>query len=318
MKISDVLSSMLLGAGLAALSGVSLAGDPGVPAGADTPAAAGVTSAWGTERRTVTLANGLRMGYVELGDPTRPALVFLHGFTNSSLGYLPLGRLLAERYHVFLLDQRGHGASDKPECCYTRLDMAYDVKLFLDLKGIQRAHIAGHSMGGMVAPSFAAFWPERVDRLMIIGSSLGRRSLPTPDSPRPPPVLKGWDAEVRRLKDPIDPDSPFMRDWWNVPGVDEQTQSYMRRESARIPAAIWRAILDQGESAGDLRLTAHRVKAPTLLLFGGKDVLFSEQDNRELAAWLPHAKPVTLPELGHSLPEEDPRAVAEVLLEFLR
>lgn len=309
MRMPKKLSSLLLGAWLAALPGVSVA------APTDAPDA---TSALGVERKVVTLANGLRMGYVELGDPAKPALVFLHGFTNSSLGYLPLGRLLAQHYRVFLLDQRGHGASDKPECCYTRLDMAYDVKLFLDLMGIRRAHIAGHSMGGMVAPSFAAFWPERVDRLMIIGSSLGRRSLPSPDSPRPPPVLKGWDAEVRKLQDPIDPDSAFMRDWWNVPGVDERTQAYMRRESARIPAAIWRAILDQGESAGDLRLTVHRVKAPTLLLFGGKDVLFGAEDNRELAAWLPHAQAVTLPALGHSLPEEDPQAVATALLEFLR
>jgi len=292
--------------------GVCLTASPG-----DAPAS-GSEPARGVERKVVTLGNGLRMGYVELGDPGKPALVFLHGFTNSSLGYLPLGRLLAQRYHVFLLDQRGHGVSDKPECCYTRLDMAYDVKLFLDLKGIQRAHIAGHSMGGMVAPSFAAFWPERVDRLVIIASGLGRRSLPTPDSPRPAPVLKGWDAEVRKLQDPIDPDSAFMKDWWNVPGVDEQTQSYMRRESARMPAAIWRAILDQGEATGDLRLTAHRVKAPTLLLFGGKDVLFSAEDNREQAAWLPHAQTVTLPTLGHSLPEEDPQAVAAVMLQFLR
>ncbi|NBU25781.1 MAG: alpha/beta hydrolase [Gammaproteobacteria bacterium] len=301
--------------GLLITVGPALAAPVAAQAGVAPEAASGV---WGAERRTVTLANGLRMGYVELGDPGKPAFVFLHGFTNSSLGYLPLGRLLAQRYHVFLLDQRGHGASDKPQCCYSRLDMAYDVKLFLDLKGIRRAHVAGHSMGGMVAPTFAAFWPERIDHLVIIASGLGRRSLPTPDSPRPPPILKGWDAEIRKLQDPIDPDSAFMKDWWDVPGVDERTQSLMRRESARIPADIWRAILDQGESTGDLRLTAHRVKAPTLLLFGGKDVLFGAEDNREQAAWLPHAKTVTLAELGHSAPEQDPPAVAAAIFDFLK
>jgi len=306
MRVSKRLSSFLLGAWLAALPDVTAAG---------APAAA---SSWGAERSTVTLANGLRMGYVELGDPGKPVLVFLHGYTNSSLGYLPLGRLLAERYHVFLLDQRGHGASDKPECCYTRLDMAHDVKLFLDLKGIPRAHVAGHSMGGMVAPTLAAFWPERVDRLMIIGSTIGRRSRPSPDAPRPPPTFGPLDAEIRALKDPIDPDSAFMRAWWTVPGLDPQIQHHMRRESARIPADIWRAILDQGEVSRDLRTTAHRIQAPTLLLFGGKDALFSAEDNREMTTWLPQAKAVTLPELGHSLPEEDPAAVGAVLLDFLR
>lgn len=269
------------------------------------------------ERKTVTLANGLRMGYVELGDPGQPPLVFLHGYTNSSLGYLPLGRLLAKHHHVFLLDQRGHGASDKPECCYSRLDFAYDVKLFLDRMGLERADVAGHSLGGMIAPTVAAYWPERVDHLVIVASTLGRRSRPSPDAPQPEPVLKGWDAEIRKLKDPIDPDSPFLKSWWDVPGVDPAQQALMRRESARIPAAIWRAILDQGEVSADLRSTAHLVRAPTLLLFGGKDALFGADDDRELAAWLPHARTVTLPALGHSMPEEDPGAVAGVVLEFL-
>lgn len=273
---------------------------------------------WGAERRTVQLANGLRMGYVELGDPSRPALIFLHGYTNSSLGYLPLGRLLARDYHVFLLDQRGHGESDKPPCCYTRLDFAHDAKLFLDHFGIARAHIAGHSLGGMVAQTLAAFWPERIDRLMVIGSTIGRLSLPAPDSPPPPPTFGPLDAEIRALRDPIDPDSPFMKIWWTVPGLDPQIQYHMRRESARIPAAIWNAILDQGDVSRDLRTTAGRIRAPTLLLFGGKDTLFTADDNRELARWLPHAQAVTLPDLGHSLPEEDPQAVAEVLRQFLR
>jgi pimeloyl-ACP methyl ester carboxylesterase len=145
--------------------------------------------AWGSERKTVMLANGMQMGYVELGDPGKPPLVFLHGFTNSSLGYLPLGRLLAQHHRVFLVDQRGHGESSKPPCCYTRLDLAHDAKLFMDHFGLQRAHIAGHSLGGMVAQTLAAFWPERVDRLMVIGSTIGRRSLPSRDSPRPPPTF---------------------------------------------------------------------------------------------------------------------------------
>jgi pimeloyl-ACP methyl ester carboxylesterase len=109
-----------------------------------------------------------------------------------------------------------------------------------------------------------------------------------------------------------------MKVWWDVPGLDPKIQYHMRRESARIPADIWRAMLDQGEVSRDLRTTAHRITAPTLLLFGGKDALFSAEDNREMASWLPHAKVVTLEALGHSLPEEDPAAVGAELLAFLR
>jgi pimeloyl-ACP methyl ester carboxylesterase len=262
-------------------------------AAAAAPADDAAGAVWGAERKIVGLANGLRMGYVELGVKSKPTLVFLHGYTNSSLGYLPLGRLLAREYRVFLLDQRGHGESSKPACCYTRLDYAYDAKPFLDELGIARAHVAGHSLGGMVAQTFAAFWPERVDRLMIIGSTIGRRSRPSPDAPLPPPTFGPLDAAIKALKDPIDPDSAFMREWWDVPGLDPQIQYQMRRESARI-------------------------SAPTLLLFGGKDALFSAEDNKDMARWLPHAKVVTLADLGHSLPEEAPEAVAAALRQFLQ
>jgi pimeloyl-ACP methyl ester carboxylesterase len=290
----------------------------GIAMFANSAVAVGASKPWGAERKSTVLASGMRMGYVELGEPGKPVLLFLHGYTNSSLGYLPLGRLLATRYHVFLLDQRGHGETDKPECCYTRLDYAHDAKLFLDKMGVSRAHVAGHSLGGMVAQTFAAFWPERLDKLMVIGSTIGRRSLPSPESPPYPPTFGPLDAEIRALKDPIDPDSAFMKAWWEVPGLDPQIQYHMRRESARIPAHLWRAMLDQGEVSRDLRTTAKKITAPTLLLFGGKDALFKLADNKELMLWLPHAEVVTLEPLGHSLPEEDPKAVAEVLFRFLQ
>jgi len=281
------------------------------------PAADDAAKAFGVERKSVTLANGLRLGYLELGDSRQPTLLFLHGYTNSSLGYVPLARLLARDFHVLLLDQRGHGASGKPECCYTRLDFAYDVKLFMDHFGLERAHLAGHSLGGIVAQTVAAFWPERIDRLLILASTIGRRSRASPAEPAPPPVFGALDAEIRALRDPIDPDSAFMRLWWEVPTLDPQVQYWMRRESARIPAAIWRAMLDQGEVSRDLRTTAERIRAPTLLVFGANDALFSSADNQDMAAWLPRAEVTVLPELGHSFPEEHPPVVAEVIRRFL-
>lgn len=286
-----------------------------------TPAAAGADagiSAPIPERKAIRLPHGLTLGYLEFGDAAKPPLVYLHGITNSSLGYVPLGQRLARDFHVYLVDMRGHGISDKPECCYTRLDFAYDIKLLLDALGIPRAHVAGHSLGSMVAQTFAAYWPERVDRLVLIASTLGPPSPLKPDEPRPPPLLgAAWDAEIRKLEDPIDPDSPFMRSWWDVNGLDPAIQSMMRRESARIPARIWRAMLDQGASSRDLRITADWIRAPTLLVFGGKDVLFGQAEREDLIAWMPKAQVALFPELGHSLPEEDPVAVGTRLRDFL-
>lgn len=268
-------------------------------------------------RKTVVLANGMTLGYIELGEPSKPPLIFLHGITNSSLGYIPLGKLLARDFRVFLLDLRGHGASSKPECCYARVDFAYDVKLFLERVGIESADIAGHSLGSMVAHTFAAYWPDRTRKLVLIASTLGPPSPARPDGPRPAPLLGAWDAEIRKLRDPIDPDSPFMRSWWAVDGLDPAIQSMMRRESARIPANVWRAMLDQGASSRDLRVTVDWIQAPTLLMFGGKDSLFGPAERDELIAWMPRAEVALYPDLGHSLPEESPEVVAAGLRKFL-
>jgi pimeloyl-ACP methyl ester carboxylesterase len=269
-------------------------------------------------RKTVRLANGMTLGYIELGNPKNPPLVSLHGYTNSALAYLPLGRLLARDFHVFLLDMRGHGISGKPECCYSRIDFAYDIKLFLDHFGLDRADIVGHSLGSFVAQTFAAYWPERTRRLVLIASSAGRLTPIEPGKLRPPSALgAAADAAIRNLKDPIDPDSPFMIEWWNVPGLDQDSQRMMRRESARIPARIWRAIHDQGLSSVDLVATIHWIKAPTLLVCGGKDGLFGPAEREALMSYLPQARLALFPELGHSLPEENPPLVAASILDFL-
>jgi pimeloyl-ACP methyl ester carboxylesterase len=69
-----------------------------------------------------------------------------------------------------LLDQRGFGDSDRPQGGYEIRDLAADVVAFLDAASIDRATIVGHSMGSFVARCVAITFPERVDRLVLIGS----------------------------------------------------------------------------------------------------------------------------------------------------
>jgi pimeloyl-ACP methyl ester carboxylesterase len=78
--------------------------------------------------------------------------------------------LLSAEYHAFAFDQRGHGNSDKPECCYTGDDYAADVDAFMDAVGIEKATLVGDSSGGMIAQRVALDYPQRVSRLVLIGS----------------------------------------------------------------------------------------------------------------------------------------------------
>jgi pimeloyl-ACP methyl ester carboxylesterase len=125
-------------------------------------------------------------------------------------------------------------------------------------------------------------------------------------------------AEIRKLKEPIDPDSPFMVAWWSSPTpVDEDFIRRQRKDAAAIPLTVWLAVLDQGLSLGDLQSTLPQLKAPTLLIWGSMDPIFGEDDRQSLQAALPAAAVKIFEGLGHNPMWEQPRAVADVVNGFL-
>lgn len=257
-------------------------------------------------KKTVDLPDGIRMAYVEMGDPTGEPVVLIHGYTDNARDWVPLVPYLSKHDRLILVDIRGHGASSKPECCYTRLDFAYDVKLLLDALHIDRADIVGHSLGSIIAQTFAEYWPERTDRVVLISSTGG----PPPGAAPVKPKLD-YATEIRKLKEPIDPDSPFMIAWWDSPTpVDPDFIRRQRKDAAAIPLRVWLAVLDQGLAAMDLQATLPRLKAPTLLIWGSADPIMGEDVRKTLRDALPAAKVKVFPGLGHNPFWEDPAGVA--------
>lgn len=264
-------------------------------------------------RHTVALPDGITLGYVQMGNPHGVPVVLIHGYTDSDLDWAPLVPYLSQDFRLVIVDLRGHGESSKPECCYSRLDFAYDVKLLLDALGIARADIVGHSLGSIVAQTFAEFWPQRTQRVVLISSTGG----PPPGAqPRKPQF--DYAAAIRRLREPIDPDSAFMKEWWASPKpVDPQFMRRQRRNAAAIPLQVWLAVLDQGLVDSDLQRTLPRLRAPTLLIWGSADPIMEPAVRRTLRRALPRAKVVTFPGLGHNPFWEDPRGCAAVIDDFL-
>ncbi len=264
-------------------------------------------------KRSVTLANGETLAYVPLGNAAGPPVVLIHGYTDSARDWVPLVPYLAPQLRLILVDLRGHGRSGKPDCCYTRLDFAYDVKLLLDALRIERADIVGHSMGSIVAQTFAEYWPERTHRVVLIASSGGPRA-----GSAPPKPAYDYAAEIRKLHEPIDPDSPFMIQWWSSPTpVDADFLRRQRQDAAAIPLRVWLAVLDQGLIDSDLQRTLPKLTAPTLLIWGSKDPIMSEEVRQTLREALPHAQVKIFEGLGHNPFWEDPQGCARVINAFL-
>jgi pimeloyl-ACP methyl ester carboxylesterase len=267
-------------------------------------------------KKTVSLSDGITLAYIDTGNPSGPPVVLIHGYTDNARDWVPVLPYLSKRFRLILVDIRGHGKSSKPECCYSRLDFAYDIKLLLDALSIRQADVVGHSLGSIIAQTFAEYWPERTDRVVLISSTGGRAPGPTA-----PPQFD-FAAEIRKLKDPIDPDSPFMIAWWDSPTpVDPDFIRRQRQDSAAIPLNVWLAVLNEALPTAtvyaDLQSTLPRLKAPTLLIWGSKDPIMDEPMRKTLRDALPGAQVKVFEGLGHNPFWEDPPAVAGVINKFL-
>jgi pimeloyl-ACP methyl ester carboxylesterase len=278
----------------------------GVPAAAQRPVD---QAGWASLKKEVRLQNGVRLAYVEAGDPDGEPLLLLHGYTDSSRSFSPMVPYLS-RYRLLIPDQRGHGASDAPECCYGTSQFAYEARLFLDALGVKRVAVVGHSLGSMVAISLAADNAERVSKIVLIGSTALV------------PVKRGdWLYDnAAAMTGKLDPSTQFAKDWHpaNQPTkVDPVFANAINDELLRIPPHVWRSVMRElsyvpvGRHAAD-------VKAPVLVLSGGKDPLFPAEHHQSLLKAFPNAEAQVFAELGHNPNWEQPEAVASAIDRFLK
>jgi non-heme chloroperoxidase len=258
---------------------------------------------------TTRLATGPRVRYAEQGDPGGEPIVFLHGYTDSWWSFSRLLPLLAgERYHAYALDQRGHGDSERPESGYAPDDFAADVVAFLDAVGAPRATVVGHCLGGFVAARVAATYPERVARLVILNAAATPANAAT----------LGLQEEIRALQDPVPAELviEFQSGTVHVP-VPEAFFEQVVAESLKLPARVWRSVLD-GLLAADSGDHLGRIAAPTLILGGERDAIYPPENQQRLAAAIPGARVTIYPETGHTPHWERPERVAADLDAFVR
>jgi non-heme chloroperoxidase len=262
----------------------------------------------GLRFKTARLATGPLVRYVEQGDPAGEPLVLLHGYSDSWYSFSRLLPLLGPAdYHVFAFDQRGHGGSERPARGYAMDDFAADVEAFLNAVGVARATVVGHSMGSLIARRVATLYPDRVSRLVLIGSALKVENAAT----------RELREAVQALGDPVPAD--FVREFQastiHTP-VPEAFFEGVVAESLRLPARVWKAAFDGILALDDADQLA-TIAAPTLILGGELDGVFSALEQKELAAAMPGARLILYPETGHDPQWERPELVARDLEAFI-
>jgi pimeloyl-ACP methyl ester carboxylesterase len=247
--------------------------------------------------------------YAASGNSGGQPVVMLHGYTDSWFSYSRLMPCLAAHtYQAIALSQRGHGDSDRPLDAYAADDFAADVVALLDALEIGQATLVGHSMGSVVARRVAEVQPERVSGLVLIGA------IETP--------MADAGTELRAAIQPFGDRVPeaFAREFQastiHAPVPDAFFEQVVA-ESMKLPAPVWRAVLDGLLDADDSRDLA-RITAPTLLLWGEHDAYFPRDEQERLVAAIPDARLHVYADTGHSPHWERPADVASDLEAFMR
>src|SRR5687768_13620888 len=115
----------------------------------------------------VRLSNGITLHFAAQGPTTGPAVMMLHGFTDSWFSFSRVLPRLPADMRVIAPDMRGHGDSERPPLGYQLADLADDVLRLMDTLQIPKAVLVGHCMGSFVARKVYELAPERVSRLVL-------------------------------------------------------------------------------------------------------------------------------------------------------
>jgi non-heme chloroperoxidase len=258
---------------------------------------------------SVDLANGVRLPYVEQVDPRGVPVLLLHGITDSWHSFERVLPHLPHSIRAFALSQRGHGDADRPTTGYSPRDFAADLAAFMQALDIGPAVIAGHSMGASIAQRFAIDHPGRTLGLVLVGSLITWRGHPD--------FVELWNSVVSTLTDPIDPG--FVREFQEstlARPVPPEFLETVVRESLKLPARVWRAVLLEGLLEADFSRELANIQAPTLIFWGDQDAL-TRNGQEALTAAIAGSRLVTYAGAGHGLHWEEPGRFAADLTAFV-
>jgi pimeloyl-ACP methyl ester carboxylesterase len=255
----------------------------------------------------IQLKTGVRLHYAEQGNPAGQPIILLHGYTDSWFSFSRVLPLFGANYHIYALDLRGHGNSERPANGYKVNNFAADVLAFIDAKNLKSVTLVGHSMGSFIAQQVAYNAPERVSRLVLIGSATTVRNREVFD----------FQQAVNKLTDPVP--AQFIKDFQSGTAYEPLPKEFLEQivaESLKLPASVWRAVL-AGLLTHDTRQQLAAIKVPTLIMWGDKDAFFPKSEQQLLVDALAKGVLKVYSNIGHSPQWERPQEVVRDIEEFL-
>jgi len=253
--------------------------------------------------------------YLEWGKTGSTPMVLLHGLTGHAHIWDHMAPQLAEHYHLFVPDQRGHGDSDYADS-YATHDFVADLEALVDIWGLERFVLMGLSMGGHNAMAYAVAHPSQVSRLIVIDIPPRMDHRNAPNYEQTAKLAQTGHKHFATFDDAVKdaragtPTAPEVnlryRTHWNLkPNADGTTEfKYDPKVSSLWDPENLSGVLDE-------------IVVPTLVVRGGKSVVLSISVAEAMVASIADAELVTIAESGHSLPTDRPEDLAPAVLEWL-
>lgn len=261
------------------------------------------------------MLGGLRFAYREWPNPGAQALVLLHGFTGHARSWESFAQAMQANYHVYALDQRGHGDSAWTDD-YSADAMVEDVQRWVTALGLKRFVLLGLSMGGRNAYQFASQHPGEVERLVIV--DIGPE-IASSGSTR---IVSGVQANDIFAS----PEEAVAAGRAANPRADEaELQHRTRNNLMLLGDGTWTYKYDKAlrtnrlprPAAGDAWALLPKITAPTLLIRGELSDVLDEAVAERMLREIRDCTFALVPGSGHSIPLESPKGFLQVVRTFL-
>lgn len=251
---------------------------------------------------------GTQLFYDFTGRDDGPVLVLSNSLGTTIEMWDGVVQRLAGRFRVLRYDTRGHGRSPATQGPLSVAQLAQDLAALLDALNINKAHVAGLSLGGMTAQALAIHHPDKVQSLTLMATG-----------PYLPPA-DNWNARAKAVRtDGLQSIVDAVLTRWFTP-------RYSETHAHRI--AFYRALFLKNPAEGyalcceairdmDLRPDLGRIVAPTLVIAGADDPVTPVSMAQDLASAIPNAKLAVIDDASHLLAIEQPEETAHLLGEFI-
>lgn len=243
-------------------------------------------------------------------DGEGPALFMVHGIGARRATWNGLVAAFKRDFQCIRYDLRGHGDSPVPPTPYTLGDLVADLEALRHKLGVGRAHVIGHSLGGMIGPAYARAHPERVLSLGLLSTAAGRTA---EDSAKVKAVISAMEANG------IAPTLDTLVARWYTDGfiaARPEAIEARKRQVVDTPPEVFLSVF-RIYAETEMASWLNEITAPALVLTGALDGGCNPRLNRFMAETLANAELVILDGLKHSILIEGPERVAPQVRDFL-